>query len=169
MRSPHAAPLCAFGFTLTCCLMRFFALRPLAAAALLLLPTLAACDSDSDDSFNASAYVGTYTGTATAQATGQSATTVPAVITIATPSSSTITIAVGLNGDTPTTVSGTYNDDGASFSSSGYNIKVAPSGGLSGSVDLGDYTATVSGSITRSRFSMLLTTTAGTLRYEATK
>lgn len=148
--------------------MRFLALRPLAAAALLLLPTLAACDS-SDESFDASAYVGTYTGTATAQATGQSAQTTPAVITIATPSSSTITIAVGVNGDTPTTISGTYNDEGASFSSSGYAIRVAPSGSLSGSVQFGEVTASVSGSITRSRFSMLLTTTAGTLRYEATK
>ncbi len=150
-------------------------LLPLRApmAAVLMCGALAACDSSSDDTFDASDYVGTYSGTATVTPATGSPTTAPVTITVATSSGGAISMTTRVGTDAPTTAIGTYTDAGASFVSAGtpgYNLGISSSGRISGSIRFdAATTATANGTIYSSRFDLTLTAPTGTLRYAATK
>ena len=154
-------------------MLRFLPSLRAPMAGVLLCGALAACDSSSDDTFDASDYVGTYTGTATISPTGASPTTAPVTITVATSSGGSISMTTRVGTDAPTTAIGTYTDAGASFVSAGtpgYNLGISSSGRISGSIRFDASTnATASGTITASRFDLTLTAPTGTLRYQATK
>ncbi len=144
-------------------------------ALLLLLVTVAACDSgDSGSDFDVTDYVGTYTGAVTTEFTVADSTVTaatPITVVVAAPSGgNAVTLRITPTGGDPITLSGTYDADGAVFSipNSTLVMRIDGDGNVSGTGTLPffDVTlrATMTGRVTTPRFLLTadVTVTEGT-------
>lgn len=144
-------------------------------ALLLLLVSVAACDSSSDGGdFDVTDYVGIYTGAVTTEfETADSTITAvaPVSITVAAPAGgNTVTLAITPTGGDPITLNGTYDATGAVFPvpNSTLVIRIDGDGDVSGTGTLPffDVTlrATTAGRVTSARFLLTadFTVTEGT-------
>lgn len=148
---------------------------------LLLAGTLSACDTNDGDSLGASAYFGTYTGTiaGTANAGGfPLPVSLPGTATFTKTGTDAVSLTVGSGASTATLV-GTYDERGMRLAGEqGVRVTIDQNGKVDGTLALTlngvSASFVASGTITRARLKMQLTTAAGspvaaTLAFDGTK